>query len=661
LGCILKAVARRVAVRGILVAKTKSWQGTGSIGACGQFCRLELGPGAGRTRRLAAVTANVAEWISQALEHHRAGRFDAAELLYRRIIETDPMQREAPMLLVGVLERQGRLGDAIALFEKAILESPRAAGLYCGLADALHASGDRHRAIDAYREALARDAKLEAAWWGLGCAQATLADHAAASVSFRRLIGVRPDHGMARQNLGKSLFELGDVDGAIEAFRTAAKHVPAEAVCVPMTSIAVAIPGSPTIGNEGILEARRAWAARCLPVTSADTIPRGRAANLSRPIRLGYVSGFFAKHNWMKPVWGLIGQHDHARFEIHLFSDGPEPEARHGYRNAPHVRFHLVTGLSNAELARFIKDQEIEILIDLNAFSLPSRLPLYALRPAPIQIAWFNMFATSGSSCFDLLVGDVHVIPPEEEVFYSEKIVRVPGSYLTFQVPYSVPEVGPAPCRAGAPFAFGCLAPQYKITTEVIAAWSRILTGSPGARLVLKNAMLGRPGTLDFVREQFARHSIGADRLVLEGPAEHFEFLGRYRDIDVALDTFPYNGGTTTMEALWQGVPVLSFAGDRWAARISASLLREAGLADFVAPNLEGFIEQAIALARDLDTPLRLDTLRHGMRARLGAASVCDIARFATNMEEIYLQAWRECCEGRIMNAGRAEEQPPGR
>ena len=203
----------------------------------------------------------------------------------------------------------------------------------------------------------------------------------------------------------------------------------------------------------------------------------------------------------------------------------------------------------------------------------------------------------------------------------------------------------PRPVLRTGFLTFGCLAPQYKITTEVIEAWSRILSASPTSRLVLKNAVLGKPAARDFVRGQFAGFSISPDRLDLEGPAEHYAFLERYSGIDVALDTFPYNGGTTTMEALWQGVPVLCFAGDRWASRISASLLREAGLAEFVAPDLDTHIAQAIALARDPGTPGRLEALRSSMRHRLLAAPVCDVTSFARNMEDAYRAMWERSRE----------------
>ena len=589
---------------------------------------------------------DVDDWMSQAREHQRAGRLDEAAGLYRRVLDSRPAQGEASIRLAEVLEAQGRPGEAIPILEAAIPWSPDPARLYAALADALHAQGDRPRAIDVYRRAVALDPTLEDAWWGLGCAAAALDDHVAAAHSFGRLTAIRPDHGLAWHNLGKSHFLLGQIDPALQAYRAAAQHLPEEARCLTLSNIAVVIPGSPASDNRSILEARRDWALQCLPPHPAAKVFPARSDEPGRPLRLGYVSAFFARRNWMKPVWRLLDHHDRDRFQVHVFSDGPEPDPCHGYRKDPRDQFHDVNGWSNARLARLIEEQAIDLLVDLNSFSWPARLPLYALRPAPVQIAWFSLFATSGTACFDGLVADAHVIPPEEEDFYTETILRVPGSYLTFQVPYPVPDVGPAPCLGRGHLTFGCLAPQYKITTEVVAVFARILRESPGTRLVLKNTLLGQPSCREFVRGLFARFGIPAERVDLDGPDEHFAFLERYLDIDVALDTFPYNGGTTTTEAIWQGVPVLAFAGDRWVSRISASLLRAAGLAEFVASDLEGFVVRAIALARDPDTPARLDAVRRTLRDRLRAAPVCDVPGFARNLETIYFQLWQRYRNG---------------
>jgi predicted O-linked N-acetylglucosamine transferase (SPINDLY family) len=257
------------------------------------------------------------------------------------------------------------------------------------------------------------------------------------------------------------------------------------------------------------------------------------------------------------------------------------------------------------------------------------------MRPAPVVVGWFNMYATTGMSCYDYLIGDDQAIPPEEEKFYCEKIVRVPGSYLTFEVTYPVPPVVNSPHLANGAITFGCLASQYKITDEVIGAWSRILRQVPNGSLILKNGALGSLGVRQFVHGLFERHQVSPNRVRLEGPSDHYQFLEAYGKIDIALDTFPYNGGTTTAEAIWQGVPVVTFSGDRWASRTSASILRSAALGDLVGQGLEEYIWLAIGLA---NSPHRLRDLRRNMRSRLRDSPVCDTQSFARNMERLYTQ-----------------------
>ena len=588
---------------------------------------------------------DLAAWIDEARQHQHDGELELAAATYRRILQAQPAQIEALTGLAEIFQARGNAIEAVALLEEGLRSSPDSASLLESLGNARHARGLLESAISAYREALDREPCRTGTLWGMGCAQASLGDHAAAAESLRQLVELQPDYGQGQHNLGRSLYELGQVDQALESFQRAYHALPPEARAVPLTNMAMVIPGSPSVSNREILECRRAWASQCLlsgPVSK--TFP-DRDSRPARSLRLGYVSAYFARRNWMKPVWGLINHHDRERFEIHLFSDGPEPPIAEGYGRHSGDHLHETSGLSNQALAQLIEEVQIDVLVDLNGYSKPPRLALFALRAAPVQVAWFNMFATSGLRGFDYIVGDRHVILDQEESFYTEQVVRVPGSYLTFEVGYPVPEISPLPCLAAGFLTFGCLAPQYKITTEVIEAWSRILNASPTSRLVLKNVVLEQPAARDFVRGQFARFAIASDRLDLEGPAEHYAFLERYAGIDVALDTFPYNGGTTTMEALWQGVPVLCFAGDRWASRISASLLREAGLAEFVAPDLELYIAQAVALARDPDSPDRLQLLRTSLRDRLRLAPVNDVTAFARNMENAYRAMWQRWCE----------------
>jgi predicted O-linked N-acetylglucosamine transferase (SPINDLY family) len=545
---------------------------------------------------------------------------------------------QAVLARAAALESEGRAAEALLLLEDAATRDP-SAGVLAALADHLHARGRLARATASYERALALDPALVPAWWGLGCAQAAQLDHPAAVHAFRQLLALDARHGPAWTNLGRSLFALGDVDAAMDSFRAALPHLGEEERSVPLLNMATSIAGSPAATFADVLAARRAWVASIRTEPQAEPAPPRRSPGVTgRPVRLGYVSAFFGSPNWMKPVWPLLAHHDRERFAVHVLSDGRNVAAT-GYPADPRDAFHDVSALTNEALADLVRGLEIDVLVDLNGYSRAPRLPLFLLRPAPVQVAWFNHFGPPGlDGAFDCLVGDGHVVPDAEASWYGEQVVRVEGTYLPFDVTYPVPDVAPAPCATGAPLTFGCLAPLYKVTPAVLAAWSRILAGSPGARLLLKNELLGQPSVRAHVRARFTAAGVDGERLALDGPAEHTEFLRGYDRIDVALDTFPYNGGTTTSEALWQGVPVLTFPGDRWAARISTSLLRAAGLEEWVAANADDYVARAIRLAADPETPARLTELRQTLRARLEASGACDVAGLTQQLERVYLE-----------------------
>jgi predicted O-linked N-acetylglucosamine transferase (SPINDLY family) len=567
--------------------------------------------------------------------------FASAAESFRAAIALNPDDADALAGLADTLLALGHAAEAVPVFQRALELAPDKESWHRSLGDALQTLGELPRAVVAYRNALERDDSYVEAWCGLGSTQTSMGEYAAAAKSLRRSVELARECGEAHHELGKALFDLGQVDEALAAFRRAAGLLSTPEL--PLGAIATIIPGSPTADNAAVREARRAWAVVAAPSVPAAR-PRPRPEPSGRPLRLGYVCAFFEDRNWMKPVWGLINNHDRARFAVHLFSDAPAARIRHGYRPHPDDRFYDTTGLSNADAARMIEDQQIDILVDLNGYSRLQRLPLFALRPAPVIVAWFNTFAPTGMGCYDYLIGDEHVIPAGEEEFYDERIVRVPGSYLTYEVTYPVPDVGSAPCLRRGAVTFGCLAPQYKITAAAVAAWGRILRDCPGTRLVLKSRFLGSPENRRYALDLFGRHDLPLESVELDGPAEHYTFLDKYNEIDIALDTFPYNGGTTTMESLWQGVPVLTFAGDRWVSRISASLMRTAGLPEYVAADLHGYMERAIELGRDKDLPARLAALRQTMRDRLRHSRVCDCRAFARDMEREYLRMSNRRC-----------------
>lgn len=507
------------------------------------------------------------------------------------------------------------------------------------MADALHMAGDIEAATDAYRRVIAGDQHNFAAWYGLGGARLRADAYGEACDALLNAVRLRPDDLGAWGLLAEVLFKLGDVERAIDAYRRVAADASMRAVAEE--NVAIAIPGSASAGNAAVFAARRDYGRRLVagvrPVERPERPPSGGK------LRIGYVSAFFDKANWMKPVYGVINHHDRDRFEVHMVSLGGDPSAAAGYRDHAHDVVWQVAGCDDEMVARLLAAAGIDVLVDLNAYSAPKWLRLFHRRPAPVQFGWFNSFATSGLDCFDGIIGDDVVIPTAEEDFYTERVLRVGGTYLAFEVLHSVPDVSPPPCSSNeGRLTFGALASAYKLNDLTLGIWSRVLRSAPTSRLLVRTATLADTSNRDHLRARFTALGVAHERVDLEGGAAHFDFLRSYDRIDIALDTFPYNGGTTTTEALWQGVPVLTYAGDRWVARTSASLLRAAGLDVWVASDEEDLVAKASALARDPATPACLATLRTGMRARLAASAVCDASGLCRELEQVYQQFDRQ-------------------
>ena len=499
--------------------------------------------------------------------------------------------------------------------------------------DTLYRARDFATAVARYREAVATNSDLAEAWYGLGCSRLAQGAFGDGVDALRRATALRPDSERARCSLAETLFKTGETDQALAEFATAAAGTDPEVRAVALANMAVIAPGCASLDNAGILATRQVWATLAgqdiQPLTPAPAEP-------GRKLRIGYISAFFGARNWMKFVFGVINAHDRDRFEIHLLSDGDDPCSESGYADHGEDRVWRIKGMPNADLARHIVAAGIDVVVELNGYSDQNRLLLFRHRAARWQISWMGMYGTTGLPETDCVVGDDAVIPPAEEKFCCERVVRVPGSYLAFTVPYAVPDVAPPPCLGSPGLTFGCLASAYKLTDPTIAAYARILHKAPTSRLLLCNRTLKAASNRNALLGRFARHGIDPMRLVLVEGAEHTEFLRMYDRVDIALDTFPYSGGTTTAEALWQGVPVLSFNGDRWAARTSCSILLAAGLEAWVAAAEAGFVEAAVGWATDPAFLGRLAALRSGLRARLAGSAACDTAGLCRSLEALY-------------------------
>lgn len=509
------------------------------------------------------------------------------------------------------------------------------------MGDTAAAEGRNIDALRAYDELIGLGGATASIWNKIGELLSLIGEFAQAIGAFEQGIELEADNSASHHNLARAQFALGEVDRSLASLRRATQFTD---LLDPWQGIANLVPNAPMSTNADIRVARCEWAARlALKTLSSKTLSshkerlkRVRDRMDNKPIHIAYLSAHFRGRNYMKPVWGLINRHNREAFRVDLLSDRKFDSLFPGYQPNPSDTVIDVSGLDDQQLAALVEEREIDILVDLSAYSHQRRMSFFLQKAAPVTIAWFNMYATSGFPGFDYIIGDNHVVLPEEDQYYVERVLRLPCSYLTFQVDYPVPDVAVSPCRTSGRFTFGSLVSQYKITPPVINAWSEILKACPESQLILANADLKSPHNRTYLQDQFRSHGVAIDQLQFLPPTDHESFLRYYDQIDLALDAFPYNGGTTTMEAIWQGVPVLTINGDRWVARTSQSLLRECHLSDFVAPDVSGYIEQAVGWATNQSTWPNLATLRRTMRERLLASPVCDCELMTREMEAIF-------------------------
>lgn len=474
-------------------------------------------------------------------------------------------------------------------------------------------------------------------------------EFASAGAQFEHALKSQANDAETHHDLAQVLFQFGEIDSAIEHLDRACEDsaeadVSAGVADASPASVsarlltAVYAPGDRRVSPREILIRRKAAAAALAQNVSGGDSAGDRPAPRRHggPLRIGYVSAHFDQANYMKPVWGAVNRHDREHFGIEFFSDAAGDPQAAGYVSNPRDQWHDVQGMTNSALVDLIRGRRLDVIVDLNAYSYVARLGIWLAPLAPANVAWFNMYATSGLPAFDYLIGDRIVYQPHEASLFSEKVHVLPCSYLTFSSLYPTPDVAPPPCLERGYFTLGCLAPQYKITDETLAVWAEMLRRLPTCRLLVRNRLLERPNNREYARMRMRDAGLPMERVELLGPAGHHEFLATYDRIDLALDTFPYNGGSTTMESLLQGVPVACFTGDRWGARISASLMHFANLDEFVANNQAEHVEQVVRLVQDADAPQRLSALRAGMRERLSQASVCDSSNLAKELERFY-------------------------
>lgn len=558
------------------------------------------------------------------------GETAQAMVSYRRTLELDPCHAKAANNLGCLLEAGGDLAAARAYYEQAARADP-------ALAQARYNLGNLHKQLgeDAAAARLLREAlEMEPAHpdWHCNLAGSLLLDWRLdeAAESFRAALQIDPRYAAAHIGLANALHAMGQVPDAQSALGCALEAKPDSAEA--HSNMLYGLHYLRGDDAAGLYEEHLKWAAR--HTSGLEPAPRGGVA-ARRPLRIGYVSPNFHRHSVAFFLEPLLAAHDRAQVQVFCYANVARPDETTRRLQGLCDAWRDIGRLSDDQTARLIREDGIDILVDLAGHTGGGRLLVFARRPAPVQVAWLGYPNTSGLATMDYRLTDADADPPgETDASYSEKLVRLPGGFLCYAPPREAPAVAPPPCLQSGRVSFGCFNNLAKLTPGMIRLWARLLAAVPGARLVIKAQALRAASARGSLAERFLAEGVAASSLVLfAGEPAVGAHLGRYAEIDIALDSFPYNGTTTTCEALWMGVPVVTLAGKTHVSRVGASILNRVGLPELVAPSPDEYLQRALALARE---PRRLSELRMQMRARMETSPLLDAAGFARAVENAY-------------------------
>jgi tetratricopeptide (TPR) repeat protein len=382
---------------------------------------------------------------------------------------------------------------------------------------------------------------------------------------------------------------------------------------------------------------------------------RPGAADVGRRLRVGFVSGDLKRHPVSFFLENVLKHLDRDKVEPVAYSLSVHEDEVTERVKPLFENWQSLLGLTPKQAAEQVHQDRVDILLDLHGHTTNSGLPLFAFKPSPIQANWIGYFASTGLPTMDYFIGDRYTLPEGEEDHFIEKPWRLPRGYLCFQPPEETVEIETPPSTRGEPVTFGCFNNLHKMDDPVVRVWSRLLLAVPGSRLFLKTKEFEHAFRREEITKTFADHGISEDRLILEGVSARTEYLMRYNRIDVALDPFPYNGGTTSVEALWMGVPVVTLRGDRFVAHMGEGILNHLGHPEWIAGNEEDYVAKAIALVND---PALLADIRSRLRGELLASPLCDGPGFAQQLGDAFVEMWqRHCDEAAVAPESRIDEQ----
>jgi protein O-GlcNAc transferase len=596
---------------------------------------------------------------------------EGAANCFRRALELEPQLAEAHSNLGYALAQLGRLDEAVACYRLALEIKPDYAEAYSNLGSALLAQGKPEGSVICCQQAIALKPDFAKAYANLGDALTEQQRFDDAIACYRRALELAPEDAGCYNNLGNVCQELGKLDEAASCYKRAMELKPEDPAAYCNASVVLR-----SLGNfdEAIVCCRRALAINpdfteahsnllftlhycddASPAQLADAHaefqrrhaeslqvewqPHANVRDPDRRLRVGFISPDLGRHPVGDFLIRALENLDPGETEIACYSDRRANDARQRRFRETASIWRDVVGMNDQRLAAQIRADEIDILFDLAGHTGRNRMLVFARKPAPVQIAWIGCEGMTGLSAMDYLLADRFTIPEESAIHCRQRVLRMPDGYVCYEPPADAPAPSALPALRRGQVTLGCFNNPAKIGAHVIEVWARIMRCLPETRLILKYMGMDDAGSVRRFSRAFSVAGIDVERVSLRAQSPYGEHLNDYAEIDIALDPFPFNGGVTTCEAMWMGVPVVTCPGATFASRHSLSYLSNVGLTEMIAGDLNEYVELVVALADDLP---RLSQIRATLRERMATSPLCDGPRFAKNLTNLLRQVWQE-------------------
>jgi protein O-GlcNAc transferase len=562
-----------------------------------------------------------------------------AVMLCRQALRSRPDFPEAHNNLANALCDLGMLEEAVTHSQEALRLHPHFAAAFNTLGNVLLRQGKLEAAARHCQQALRLCPTLAEAHYNLGNACRDLGKLEEAAVCYRNALQLQTGYPAAHNNLGDILLKQGFPELALANFRKALELEPG--LGAAQRNLLFYLNYDPQANPDEVFAAHCRWGKQ--HESKTPVLPHQNEPGPDRRLRIGYVSPDLRQHALTRYLEPVLAHHDPDQVEVFCYAEvtgGDAVTARlqslaHGWRST--------CNRTDAQVAQCIRDDAIDILVDLAGHTCNSRLTVFAHKPAPVQAAWLGYLNTTGLTRVDFRLTDEVLDPPGQPVRDTEELLRLPEGMCCFAPPADAPAVGALPAERNGHLTFGSVHSLFKLNASVLDLWAELLKALPKSRLLMFRDTL-TAAAQQRIRRQFTDRGIAGERLDLRQGSPAPGYLGVYGEIDVSLDTFPYTGGVTTCESLWMGVPVLSLCGVRPATRNSAALLARAGIGHWAVQTSEEYLAFAKQVAQE---PHGLAELRAGLRERM-TATLCDADRFTASLEKAYRDIWRRWCTSRL-------------